>query len=34
MYGNAYLPCQFGSGGGNDRLTGGTAGGGILGEFN
>lgn len=33
-YGNAYLPCELGSGSGNESLAGATAGGGILGELN
>lgn len=32
-YGNAYLPCELGSGSGNENLTGSTAGGGIIGKL-
>lgn len=31
-YGNAELPCELGSGSGNDSLAGATAGGGIIGK--
>lgn len=32
-YGNADLPCELGSGSGNESLTGSTAGGGIIGKL-
>lgn len=32
-YGNADLPCELGSGSGNDTLDGSTAGGGIIGKL-
>uniref|UniRef100_A0A803N494 DUF8003 domain-containing protein n=1 Tax=Chenopodium quinoa TaxID=63459 RepID=A0A803N494_CHEQI len=32
-YGNKYLPCELGSGSGNDSLAGSTAGGGIVGKY-
>lgn len=33
MYGDAGLPCELGSGSGNNSLAGATAGGGIIGKF-